>query len=252
MPDKYTLKPSLTEKFKGIIWKIETDDSEPIIGIETRDTAERKAYFSAFNYRTGICLFKEADIEESWHWSLDKVSNGHLYLHSYLHDSNPQRSGIIAFNSKGSIAWQHFNKSLDFITDEGLVVYNPKVHPKKPEVLSFNTGEIISDKPHLIESEERPIILPTVLTEPLLFTLPENLYGPVLHCKFNGKDIVSYHTNNGNNYNQILQIYTDGSLMLDDNLATGIQKLNPEAFFIEGEHLFFIRDSNHEIVGYSL
>ena len=66
--DKYTLKPSLSETFKGIIWKVETDDDGPVVAIETRNIADRQASYSAFNYKTGECLFKEISVEESWSW----------------------------------------------------------------------------------------------------------------------------------------------------------------------------------------
>lgn len=51
---------------------------------------------------------------------------------------------------------------------------------------------------------------------------------------------------------QKLVITENKEVILSNNFATGIQKLNPEAFFIHKSHLFCIRDNNYEIVSYSL
>lgn len=249
--DKYTLKASLTETFKGIIWKVETDGNNPIVAIETRTIADRITHYSAFNYETGECLFKEITVEDSWFWSLDKVHNGIVFLHGYIHESNPEHKGIIALNSDGNIKWQQFNQTLYDITDQGLLVYNPKIQPKIVELISVESGASLPlPQNHITIS--RNIIIPDIVMDLSLFShlIPQDIHGPVFYKKVNNKDILVYHLKTKDLFTQQLTVYQDGSLLLEDILAADIQKLNPEAFFIEHNHLFYIRNNKREFVSY--
>ncbi len=250
--EQNALKPLLTEKFSGIIWKIATDQQQPIIAVETRDITNRTTAFSAFNYSSGKGLFKEMRVENSWHWNLDRVSNGMVLLHSYAHESNPQHKGIIALNKSGEIAWQLFNKALYEVTLGGIVVYDPNIQPRTFELLSAIDGCLISNKVEDFHPVERNIITPNLLDDNAVIEhlIPESIYGPVLYCLHNHHEIVAFHTQNGPAFNQQLKIFKDNCLRLEDNLELGIQKMNPEAFFIEGGQLFCIRNNKQELVSY--
>ncbi len=247
-----SLQPILSEKFRGIIWKIETDHKEPYIAIETRDISNRTTAFSAYNYQSGECLFKEITVEDSWFWSLDRISNGMFFLHSYVHESNPQHKGIIAIEPSGETAWQQFNIALHEVTADGIVVYNPNIQPKTFELLNAIDGSVISAKVEIFNPVIRNIIAPTFVDDDSLIKhlIPPNTQGPILHCSFNNQEIIAYHTKNGTLFDQTLRIFKDDTLLLEVNLASGIQKLNPEAFFIEGGQLFCIRNMKQELVSY--
>jgi len=249
--DKYTLKPSLTEKFEGIIWKIETDDKEPVIAIETRNIADRKTYYSAFNYLTGNCLFKEITVDDSWIWGLDRVHNGFVFLHSYINDNSPEHAGIIALNTSGKIAWSHFNKTLEDITEQGLLVYNPKIQPKIFNVISADNGQTLAG-----DTSSAPlfqeVIIPDMKIDPADFgyVLPNNISVPFFYKHYNHKDILVYHTQTQNLFTQQLIVCQAESILFKDILAVDIQKMNPEAFFIQRNHLFYIRNNKQEFVSY--
>jgi hypothetical protein len=250
--DKYTLKPSLSETFTSIIWKIETDDTESVVAIETRNSSDRISHYSAYNYATGKCLFKEVTVEDSWHWSLDRVHQGIVFLHSYVHESHPEHKGIIALNHEGNIAWQQFNKTLYDVTDKGLMIYNPKIQPKNFELIATADGSPVPGNAKEFTPVQRNIIVPDILSDVAFVKhlLPENFVEPIFYKKFNDKVILVYHVRNGNLFSQQLAVYQDGSLVLQDNLASDIQKLNPEAFFIERNHMFCIRSNKQQFVSY--
>lgn len=249
--DKYTLKPSLTEKFEGIIWKIETDDKEPVIAIETRNIADRKTYYSAFNYLTGDCLFKEITVEDSWLWGLDRVHNGFVFLHSFINDNSPEHSGIIALDTTGEIAWTHYNKTLEDITDQGLLVYNPKIQPKTFNLISAEDGHNLAGNTSSA-SLFQEVILPDMHINAANFeyAFPHNINVPFFHKHYNHKDIFVYHSQNQNLFTQQLVVYQANSILFKDILAADIQKMNPEAFFIQRSHLFYIRNNKQEFVSY--
>ena len=210
--DKYTLKPSLSETFKGIIWKVETDDDGPVVAIETRNITDRQASYSAFNYKTGECLFKEISVEDSWSWGLDRVHKGLVFLHSYVHESNPEHKGIIALNNEGNIAWQHFNKTLYDISDAGLVVYNPKIQPKTFELIAPENGEFLKTLSQPYSPVSKDILVPDVIedTTPFQKLVSETIIGPVFYKQVGENDILVYHVKNGELFNQQLAVYQEG------------------------------------------
>ncbi|MBC8052312.1 MAG: DUF4905 domain-containing protein [Sphingobacteriaceae bacterium] len=249
---KYKLKPSLSETFRGIIWKIETDDSNTIVAVETRDVSERITYFSAFDYTSGKCLFKEITVEEGWFWSLDRVVDGMVFLHSYVNESNPEHKGIIAIDKAGDMAWQQYHKTLHDVTDKGILVYNPKIQPKLLELISPATGDLISAPAAPSFSVTRNILLPEILeeTSSIKHLLPESIIGPAFYLSFGDKEILVFHTDKEKKICQQLVVYQHGNIVLEDILAEDIQKLNPEAFFIQNSHLFYIRNNKQEFVSY--
>lgn len=242
----------MSETFSGIIWKVETDDAASIVAIESRDVSNRTTGFSAFDYVSGKTLFKEIAIEDGWFWSLDRVHAGMIFLHSYLNENSPEHKGIIAINSHGDIVWQQFHKTLHDVSEQGLIVYNPKINPKLFELVSPLSGETLGGRAAEYSTIFREISVPEIISNSpeLNDLLPVNIFGPVLHYKMKDIDILAYHIKIENLYTQQISLYQGKTLVLQDNLATGIQKLNPEAFFIQHNYLFYIRSSKQEFVSY--
>jgi hypothetical protein len=246
------IKPSLKEKFAGIIWKIEIDDKSPIVAIESRQADSHTTSFSAFNFQTGECLFREITVEDSWKWSLDRVSNGRIFIHGYLAEATPEHKGIIAFNHKGEIVWQQHNKALQDVAEEGLVATDPKIQGKWIEILNPENGATIKPFATTYTPVSRDIIVPSFIYDKMLvpISMPDNTVGEIAYHAHNNKTILCYHTTEGNIFTQTLLIASQGEVLLKDNLAQNILKRNPEAFFINNNHLFCIRDEKREIVSY--
>ncbi|WP_207426408.1 DUF4905 domain-containing protein [Pedobacter sp. SYSU D00535] len=250
--DKYTLKPKLAEKFAGIIWKIEVDEVNSVLALETRDIAEHRAAWSAFDLAAEKVLFKEIEVESGWNWSLDTVHQSMIFLHSYVTDQSPEHKGIIALNKEGKVEWQHFNRSLYGTAAEGVLVYNPNVQPRTLELLSTQTGALL--KYGAVDSihSARNITVPQVYDDPKLapVTLKGEIAGPLFYVFFNQKHCYSYHIRTRGGFQQKLVIAEANTIILEENLTGDIQKLNPEAFFILQNHLFCIRGEKQEIVAY--
>lgn len=251
---KYTLKQTLSEKFGGIIWKIETDNKEPIIAVETRYLETHTAVFSAFNFVTGESLFRELHIEGNWNRGLDRITKGIIFLHGYTAASGPEHKGITALSLKGQILWEQFNKTLYDVSEEGLVVYNPLLQPRSFQLLDPFTGETLQPQMKIFDPVKRNIVAPEFIHgEQLASLYPyETISGPISHASFKGKHCYSFHLKNGSTYTQKLVVYQENTKMHDEILEEDIQKLNPEAFFIEHDHLFCIRNKKQEIVSYLL
>lgn len=252
---KYTLKASLEANIEGIIWKVETDPLNGIIAIESRNPEDRTARFSAFNFETGLTLFKDVSVQDSWHWGLDQACHNFVYLHSYVNENTPEHKSIIALDTSGSVAWQVFNRTLDTATPDGLVVYNPSVQQKQYELLNPASG--LTEKARLSSFVplERNIYFPEIISRLDLLPVIEELktlVGPVSYISHNGKECVSFHAATDSVLSQYLLIIADGNVLHKEILEHNIQKINPEPFYIEQDHLFCIRNKKAEIVAYLL
>jgi hypothetical protein len=251
----HQLKPSLSEKFSSIIWKIEIDEDQEILAIETRDKDSHSATFSSLNYATGECYFKEQSTENSWWWGLDRAHKGLIYLHGYKSEGSPEHTGIIAWDAiTGDVRWQRFNYALHTISEQGLIVYNPAIQSAKPEIISPETGEAIRAASSENIAIDRQIFFPEVYTDISLLPdfIPENAVEPFLKMDYQGKTCWAFHVKTENKFRQQLVITENDEIILSDILAIGIQKLNPEAFFMQKSYLFCIRNNNYEITSYSL
>lgn len=248
------MKLTLSAKFEGIIWKVETDYLHAIIAVETRDIANRKTYFSAFNYESGELLFKEISVEDSWFWTIDCVYDGVILLHSYVNEGSPERKGIVALNSNGDIAWQFFHKTRLTVSSEGIIVYDSKIQPRRLELISAVDGTEIRSNLTDYQALERAILVPAQvdISNNIRNLFPENIVGPIYHREVAGKDLFVFHTQHENLFNQQITVVQHGKVILTDIMAGNIQKLNPEAFFIQQNHLFFIKNEKRELVSYSL
>lgn len=247
----HLLKPLLSEKFKGVIWKIELDAEHPIISVETRDAEQHITQFSSFNFSTGENLFKEISVEDSWHWGLDKVHKELTFLHSYVAEQNPEHKGIIALNKAGNIEWQQFNKSLYSITPNGLIVYDPKLQPRWYDLLNPQNGKTLQSNIKSFLELGHDITFPyPLLKEQIPSFLPDNIIGEIYFIAYNSKQYYAFHNLEENKLCQQLIISEGDKILLKDYLAKNIQKLNPEAFFISRGSLFCIRDEKREFVSY--
>lgn len=250
---KYTLKPALQANFKGIIWKVETDPVNRIIAVETRNPESRTASYSAFNFETGASLFEDVTVQDSWHWGLDRACHNFVYLHSYVNEKTPEHKAIIALDTSGNIAWQIYNRTLDSAIADGLVVYNPSVQQKQYELLNPASGKTEANNISGFVSVERNIYFPEITSDSSLLGRIEEigtLVGPVSYLVHNGKECVSFHAAKDSILSQYLLILSNGNVIHEEILEHNIQKLNPEPFYIEQDHLFCIRNNKAEIVAY--
>lgn len=247
-PNKNTLVPSLSEKFSGLIWKIKVS-THGLIAIETRNTELKQVSFSSFNFITGQKNFKERSYEETWNLSLAFAGDENLVLNAYEHTQTPESKGILSVNAKdGSVIWQQFNISLNEVRCGGLQVYDPRMQPRKYYWIDHASAEIISaplpdtDSGIIFPESDPDFIIPDFIKHGVLT-------GELSVLNYFDKVIISFHEIYGDQLKQRLVVCQGDKIIIDDILISGIQKLQPEAFFIQQNHLFYIR-YKEEIIAY--
>lgn len=248
---KDKLKLIFSEKFKGLIWKILINEQRGLLAIENRDSELKQVCFSVLNLKNGEINFKEKAFEEPWTLNLVYTGEENLVLTDYEHSNSPESKGILSVNIRdGSLLWQKYNLSLNQIQDIGIQVYESRIYPRKYTWIDHVSSVTISDPGEIIP-EKKSLLLPELQESP---NLPEffkhlKIAGDILILNYKGLNIISFHEQMDNYMTQRLIVYQDNNILLDDILIPGIQKLQPEAFFIQSNQLFYIRNKN-EIVSY--
>lgn len=245
----HTPKPILAEKFSGLIWKIVVHTSG-LLAVETRNKDLKQVLFSAFNFITGKTYFKEQGFVESWNLSLAFAGERNVILIGYENSNTPQSKGILSVNIvNGKTFWQKFNISLNQAQDKALQVYDSRLQPKKYYWIDHLTAEVVAEPSPADDCT--PILFPKSYNayEIPSFVEHGSLAGEISVLIYNDKVFLSFHETSLGYLKQRLVVYQHDKILIDDILISGIQKLQPEAFFIQQNHLFYIR-GKEEIVSY--
>lgn len=248
-PNNNTLSVSLAEKFSGLIWKVKIHVSG-LIAIESRNSDSKEVSFSVFNFLSGETYFKEKVYDESWNLSLAYLTGSNLILNGYEHADSPESKGIISVDvNTGSVIWQKFNVSLNSIQENGLEVFDPRLQPRKYQWIDHLKAEPIPVPFDL--KENIGILFPQASHSGILppFISQNEIIGDISGLVYADYVFVSFHEKKNSNMQQRMVVYQGDRILLDDILISDIQKLQPEAFFIQQNHLFYIRNKQ-EIISY--
>lgn len=248
---KNTLKRTVSEIFTGLIWKIKINKETGLLAIETRNSELKQVAFSVLNFHNGKIHFKENTYQESWNLSLEYLGKENLIIKAYENPNTPESKGIISVNlSDGSVIWQKFNISLNQVHEAGLQVYDTRILPRKYLWLDHLTSSPV-DPPaqSLPDSNSIRLAEPDNSFKLPVFIKHQELVGEFFTLSHKDLYIVSFHELTGDFMQQRLIVYQGDSILLDDILISGIQKLQPEAFFMQQDHLFYIRNKQ-EIISY--
>ena len=250
-PNKHKVTPFFIEKFDGLIWKIELNEKYGLMAIESRNTDLKKTAFSVLNYKSGEIYFKEKIFGEPWNLNLAFIAEKNLIITAYGQAESPESKGIISVHiPDAEILWEHYNLTLNWATTQGLQVYDPRINPRRLSWISHIKGEHIKE-PDTLNSETNTLLFPQLMNSYVIpdFILCAELIGEASVLFFRDLTILSFHEKNQKNIQQRLLVYQDDSILLDEILIRDIQKLQPESFFMQKNHLFCIRNKN-EIVSY--
>jgi hypothetical protein len=104
-PDRLT--PEWVHTADGLLWRLFCARSGRLIG-ECRDQERKTATFFCLDERTGVPLWKNLRLEESWWVGIEAVIGDVLILHTYAKPDMPQHRGIHAFDvATGSPRWRN-------------------------------------------------------------------------------------------------------------------------------------------------
>ncbi|MBK0382925.1 DUF4905 domain-containing protein [Pedobacter sp. SD-b] len=244
--NKYTSKHLHSNKEKQIIWKILLDDDEGTLVWESRDK-DKRVCFNAYDFKQGKYLLQDFSFEEQWFLSAQSVKNNILYLSGFENEFAPVQKGIIAFDliSKRNL-WQNFSIAVQQFAQDGLVVFDAKIAPRKFRLIDYNTGNAINDLDintlPLLKNLANDILLPQIFNE--------NKDWETLHqLKYDDLEILAGYRAKEGTFDQYILIKKNNEIIFEDILNKAIQKKAFDTFFIWQNKLIYIKNKS-EIVSY--
>lgn len=246
MPHKDTPKLLYSAPRNGIIWKIEVDDELGIMVWETR-YQDKKLSFSAYDFINQKFLVKDEKLNDVSLISLSFTSNGLIFFQLQESENLPTFKGIIAFNLyTQKIEWENYSIALQQQVREGILIYNPRIFPRKFELLNQLNGQIIRkinpEELSTLGTIHRDILIPEIIHNDLKNS-PYNL------LKHKGITIKSLLETDNNILKNSISIYEGNQLVFRDYLNSDIQKPAFDTFFVWQDRLVYIKNKS-EIVTY--
>ncbi|MEJ7780236.1 MAG: DUF4905 domain-containing protein [Daejeonella sp.] len=243
------MQPVISEKFSGLIWKIKIQEQLGLIAIESRNSDLKQVAFTVLNFISGVVHFKEISYNEQWNLSLAFIGEKNVVINGYGHSDRPESKGIMSVSlADGSVLWERFNISLNEVHESGIQVYDPRFQPRKYSWIDHLTSDTI------VAQSREPVAGSTIVFPEIdnainipSFIKHEQIAGDISALLFANKTILSFHETKDGFFQQRLIVYQEDKILIDDILISGIQKLQPEAFFIQQNHLLYIRDKQEII-----
>jgi hypothetical protein len=249
---KEELKQVFSEKFEGLIWNIRIHEKNGYMAVESRHLESRNVAFTVLDLQTGEIFFKERTYLEPMNLNLAYAAPDNLILTANEHTESPESKGLISINIlNGEILWERYNFSFNQADSSGLQVYDPKIFPRNYLWINHLNAENINKQENSPYAEDSDLLFPDLFET---YTLPDfieygQIVGEISVLLNNGLSIVSFHQKFENNMQQRLVVYQDDRIFINDIIIDGIQKLQPESFFMIKNSLLYVRNKN-EIVSY--
>lgn len=245
--------PYINYQFKSSVWRLEIDALSEMIFVEVREPADKKVYFSSISLDNGHVFFEELQTEERWLTGIETAYDGVLLLHNYQSEAGPAHKGLIAVNgTNGHIIWSNYNYAFDHLSANGPVVYDTRMQPHELFLSDIRTGAMQRPYNPVIDTEMNNYLsLPRLVSPEFLASLPikTTSFGNTAHyLEYNNFRIISLHAFAGGGLEQRLYILRGDDIVYEDFLNTDIQKLQPEAFLMQKDHLIYLKNKSKLVV----
>ncbi len=238
------------------IFRLLPTDTDKLI-IEERDRVKKEAFFSCVNIITGKRVFTDLQFEEKYWIGIKEIYKDVIFFHRFERPDLPNHKGIIAYdiNSK-KILWENPNKFL-FSRDDKLVFVSNEYGISKYFLVDYLSGEMESTNTELLnlqrkEEKQNHYIYSKKINQAELINSVHPKFKKRIE-NFIIKDYVNsivtnnisffnfhYINKNGKFDNIFFSLDNEGKILLKEILNKGIDKIEPESFFIKHNLLFLL------------
>jgi hypothetical protein len=240
--NKYTLKHLHSIQTKGIIWKMVFDDHLHQIAWECR-TEEKELFIYVLDFESGKLLIDQFFIPDGWGFSLDLIKNNRLFFSNYEQEFSPVKKGIVAFDiADKSIIWQNFTSAVEKYTENGILVYDARIFPRKFLLANFEDGTSIKPEKDFYKTLDNQVLIPENI-------FSSDILEEIDLLNFNGLEFKSSYKKSDNKINQYLKVSKNETLVYEDILNTTIQNKQIQPFVIWQNILLYIKNKS-EFVSY--
>ncbi|MFN3693946.1 MAG: DUF4905 domain-containing protein [Ignavibacterium sp.] len=242
------------------IFRLLPTDSDKIV-IEERDREKKEAYFSCLNLQTGNKIFTDLQFEEKYWIGIEKIYKDVIFFHKFERPDLPKHKGIVAFDIKSQTTlWENENKFL-FAGDDKVALVSNDFGITKIFLVDYLSGEIISESTEFLnlkpqkENYDDYIYTQKISQEKFHSSIHPNFRKRI--SEYVIKDYINFVSSNKISLFSFHHINKDGKLnniffavdeygteLLQETLNTGLEKIEPESFFIKDDLLILLFGSS--------
>lgn len=240
------------------------DAKQGLLALELRDMKEASVTFSLVDLRRGILVFDRYAFEEEWWMGLVALRDNLLFVKQYHDSQQPEQQGLLAVNVKTmDVEWWVDN--FQWLRMDGQSVTG-KQHGDGESILkrySINTGEelpVVSEPQNADEVPEA-----AVASYPIHYTGESPHFetvrafiashfnvkaeGACDYLEAHNKIIVSWFYSEGSSYGNVLSVLdTDGQVVIEEKIGTGLDALAADTFFVLENKLIFVANKTQLVV----
>lgn len=225
--------------------------------IEERDRNIKEAFFSCLDIRTGKIIFSDLQFDEKYWIGIESIYKDVILFHRFERPDLPNHKGIIAFDIKSqTILWENPNSFL-YAGDDKIVFLTFDSGIKGLLAIDYLSGEVFNDGKIILEiiPEKQDfssyVHSKRILREEIDENRKENIakiFSDYLikgDINFASRDNIYFYnfhhiTETGKFDNLFFAVDENGTIILKETLNKGLDKLEPESFFIKDDLLFLL------------
>lgn len=272
LQDNHAIKTSWEYSAQGVIWRIMPADIGVFVG-EERDLKLKRASFFCVSKVSGDILWEGVCVDEPWWIGMEAVHKDRLILHGFATPDMPGHRGMVALDlGTGRATWTspnlrflHCHEDSVFASEDtpaGTMVYELDYRTGELKHVRHDQGEVPAHtskpwRPTEIDHQLFPTPIDLhdgsqgTLNNILRTYCPmDNVVGPVEVVTIAKLLIFSYYERKNKNSTGTMKHTLNvvdlhrSRLMFMTVLDGNVQNPVPDAFFVEGETLYFIRNKS--------
>lgn len=218
------------------LWRLHPPVNGRIIG-EVRDPEAKRASFFALNAATGVCLWRDRELHDSWWVAIERVVGDTLVLHGFQSPDYPVPRGITVVNMlTGEVVWSDAQWTGD---EKALVNAGVDLSGAGSAVEAIFPVAHDPHDPHDPGSAQNAVLAKWPI---------DVVVGPMETADNGDHTVVAAHVksdrSNDAPLEHLLKVHDaqTGKILFEDTLVAAAKGIAPDAFFIHEGMLFYIRE----------
>jgi len=232
------------------IWKIEVDDQQQYLALETREKGTTEAFISVFRFDgTPVLLNYPLDERD---WSLDSLQASFV-IFKKVGENTPTKEGVLVYDFiQGREVLRTYEYHLVDVFKGFLKVKHRMFASGMETYFALNTGTLDPDvSPGLLSLPKNHIIYPLAFTaQKPLFLESLEIDGELWMSRTDRNYLWCYHRKAEIGYELILCISDLNHILAKEVILGDLEKKIPQPFFQVGDQLFLMSYNKQEIVSY--
>jgi len=236
---------------------------------EDRSIQKKQVSFFCVNQMTGEVLWKGISFDERWWIGIEAVHSDRVFLHGFAKPDMPDHKKILALDLfTGRVVWSNDDMRFIFATEDSVFASKDTINGRMSFELNLRTGSVLCSLEnehevlnhakmhmHILANDEPEFPVPigesSAIDEPTIALVHkhcggDDVVGSVEVVDKNNFLLFSYHEKGGmdGRLTRRLKVVDQNSakLLFAETLDQSLQNTVPDAFFLQGNMLYFVKD----------